>query len=59
MTKATCPNPAGGSTYLETRMTGNFETAYRIESVIRQTPTPAGQPAEVRNVLDMQYLGPC
>jgi hypothetical protein len=59
VTKATCPSEAGGSTYLESKITGNFETAYRVETLIRQTPAPAGQPGEVRNFLDMQYLGPC
>ena len=58
VTKATCPSE-GGSTYMESKITGNFETAYRVETLIRQTPAPAAGPAEVRNFLDMQYLGPC
>ena len=59
VTTATCPSEGGGSTYMEQRITGDFESAYRVDMLIRQTPAPAGQPGEVRNFLDMQYLGPC
>lgn len=56
---ANCPNGQGGSVQMESRLTGDFQNRYRIESVMRQNPAPAGQPAEIRTFLDMTYVGPC
>ena len=55
---ATCPDGQGGSMRFETKLIGDFETRYRVESLIRTQPA-SGQPADIRTFLDMQYVGPC
>ena len=54
---ATCAD-ANGSVRMETKLIGDFETRYRMESLMKMQPA-SGPPAEVRTFLDMQYLGPC
>ena len=54
---ANCPDGQGGSVQMETKLIGDFETRYRVESLMRRVG--GAQPGEVRTVLDMQYLGPC
>jgi hypothetical protein len=57
---ANCPTGQGaGSVQMESRIIGDFQSSYRIESTIRQNPAPAAGPAEMRTFLDMKYLGPC
>ena len=57
---ANCPSEQAGTTVqMQSRITGDFQTAYRIESTMRQTPAPPSGPAEVSTFLDMKYLGPC
>ncbi|HEX8568339.1 MAG TPA: DUF3617 family protein [Caulobacteraceae bacterium] len=57
---ANCPSDTGaGSMQIESRITGDFQSAYRIETAMRQTPAPQGGPAEIRTFLDMKYLGAC
>ena len=57
---ATCPDDQGGSTYLESKLIGDFQTRYRVESLIRRTAGANGPPGgEMRTFLDMTYVGPC
>ena len=57
---ANCPSETGaGSMQIESRITGDFQSAYRIETTMRQTPAPQAGPAEIKTFLDMKYLGPC